>query len=128
MIKKTIEFVDYNGIIRKEEHYFNLTQAEIAEMELEESGGFGEKLKKIVEANDMPQIVKVFKTIIEKSYGVKSPDGRRFIKSKEVFEDFSQTEAYSTLFMELATDADKAAEFIKGIMPVEAVTAAANAI
>ncbi len=48
-----------------------------------------------------------------------SPDGKRFVKSKEMAEAFSQTEAYSDLFMELSTNTDAAIEFAKGIMPAE---------
>ena len=82
-------------------------------------GEAAEMIKRIIDAQDGPAIIKVFKELILKAYGVKSPDGKRFIKSEELFTEFSQTEAYSNLFMELSTDADAASEFIKGIMPVE---------
>lgn len=117
MLKKTITYTDYNGVERVEDFMFNLTQAEITEMELSTTGGFGEMLQKIIAAKDMPTIIKVFKDLILKAYGEKSADGRRFVKSKELSEEFSQTEAYSSLFMSCATDSDFAAEFIKGIMP-----------
>lgn len=120
MLKKTIEFEDYNGLKRKEDHYFNLSKAEIMEMELSTTGGFAEMIQKIVDAQDTPAIVKVFKDLILKAYGEKSPDGRQFIKSPELSQAFAQTEAYSELFMELATDADAAAAFINGIVPVDA--------
>ena len=117
MLKKKITYTDYNGIERTEDHYFNLTKAEIMEMELGTNGGFVEMIQRIVDAQDAPSIIKVFKDVILKSYGEKSPDGKRFIKSKEISDAFSQTEAYSQLFMELATDADAAAEFVNGIVP-----------
>lgn len=117
MLKKTITYTDYNGSERTEDFYFNLTQAELMEMEMGTTGGMAEMIKKIVAAQDAPSIIKVFKEIIFKAYGEKSPDGRRFIKSTELSEAFSQTEAYSTLFMELSTDADAAAKFVNGIMP-----------
>lgn len=117
MLKKTITYTDYNGIERTEDHYFNLTKAEIMELELGTAGGFVEMIEKIVAANDAPSIIKVFKDLILKAYGEKSADGKRFIKSKEISDAFSQTEAYSQLFMELATDADAAAEFVNGIVP-----------
>ena len=120
MLKKTITFTDYNGMERKEDHYFNLSKAEIMEMEMSTTGGLSEMIKRIVDAQDAPAIIKVFKDLILKAYGVKSPDGKRFIKSKELSEEFAQTEAYSELFMELATDADAAAAFVNGIVPVEA--------
>lgn len=119
MIKKTIEYVDYNGVARKEDHYFNLSKAELMEMELGTTGGLAEMIKKIVAAQDVPSIVKVFKDLILKSYGVKSDDGKRFIKSHDLSEAFSQTEAYSVLFMELATNDVAGAEFVNGIVPAD---------
>lgn len=119
MLKKTITYTDYNGSERTEDFYFNLSQAEITEMELSTIGGFGDMVKRIIDAQDVPTIIKTFKDIIFKSYGEKTPDGKRFVKSKELSEAFSQTEAYSVLFMELATDADKASEFVNGIMPAD---------
>ena len=118
MLKKTIEYTDFNGEERKEDFYFNLTTAEIMEMELTTSGGLAEMITKIVEAKDGPAIIKVFKDLVLKAYGEKSPDGRRFIKSVEIADAFSQTEAYSQIFMELATDADAAAAFVNGIINI----------
>lgn len=117
MLKKKITYTDYNGTERTEDFYFNLTKAEIMEMELGTSGGLAEMIRRIVDAQDAPSIIKVFKDLILKAYGEKSPDGKRFIKSTEISESFSQTEAYSQLFMELATDSNSAAEFVNGIMP-----------
>lgn len=117
MLKKTVNYVDYNGLDRTEDFYFNLTQAEIAEMELSTSGGLAEMITKVVNAKDAPAIIKIFKDLVLKAYGEKSTDGRRFIKSAELSEAFSQTEAYSQIFMELATNADAASEFVNGITP-----------
>jgi hypothetical protein len=108
---------DYNGSERTEDFYFNLSKAEIMEMEMSTTGGFVEMVKKIVAAQDAPAIIKLFKDLILKAYGEKSPDGKRFIKSDEISTAFSQTEAYSNLFMELATDSDSADKFINGIAP-----------
>lgn len=119
MLKKTIKYVDYNGVEREEDFYFNLTKAEIAEMELEIPGGMTEMLKRITAAQDTPSLVKIFKDLILRSYGEKSADGKRFIKSQELKESFAQTEAYSELFMELATNADAASAFINGIIPAD---------
>lgn len=117
MIKKTISFTDYNGNQRSEDFYFNLTKAEIAEMELSTVGGLTQMLRGMIAAQDMPAIVKFVKELILKSYGKRSPDGRKFIKNEELSEDFMQTEAYSQLFMELATNADATAKFVNGILP-----------
>ena len=116
MLKKTITYTDYNGVERKEDFYFNLTKAEIMEMEMSISGGLTEMINRIVAAQDAPAIVKIFKELVLKAYGVKSPDGKRFIKSDELATEFAQTEAYSQLFMELATDADAASAFVNGIV------------
>ena len=120
MLKETIKYTDFNGVEREEDFYFNLTKAEITEMEMSVDGGLVERINKIVQAKDSKEIVKIFKTIVLDAYGEKSADGRRFIKTPELREAFSQTMAYSNLFMELATNDVKAAAFIKGIMPKEA--------
>lgn len=117
MYKQTIEYVDYNGNPRNEDHYFNLTEAEIMELQMGTTGGLAEMIQRIVAAQDAPAIIKVFKDLILRAYGEKSPDGRRFIKNPELTEAFSQTEAYSQLFMKLATDDKAAAEFVNGIIP-----------
>lgn len=119
MLKKTHTYTDYNGTERTEDFYFNLSEAEIMEMEMGTTGGLAEMIKKIVATQDVPAIVKVFKDLVLKSYGEKSADGKRFIKSEEIATAFSQTEAYSDIFMELATNADKAAEFVNGIVPAK---------
>ena len=120
MIKKTITYVDYNDVERTEDFYFNLSKAELMEIEMSTSGGLVEMINRIVSAQDAPAIIKVFKELILKAYGVKSLDGKRFEKSDKLRTEFEQTEAYSQLFMELSTDADAASKFVNGIMPSEA--------
>lgn len=118
MLKKTIKYTDFNGVERSEDFYFNLTKAEVTEMEVSIKGGLSATLRSIVESNDGKKILETFKDLVLKAYGVKSDDGRRFIKTPEVREEFAQTEAYSELFMELSTNADMAAAFVNGIVPV----------
>ena len=125
MIKKTITYEDYNGVERTENFYFNLNKAEVLEMEMGTEGGMAESIQKIVDAKDAPAIIRVFKDLVLKAYGVKSDDGRRFIKSKELSDEFSQTEAYSQIFMELVTDDKAAAAFINGIVPADLAQKAA---
>lgn len=127
MLKKTITYNDYNGVERTEDFYFNLSKAELMEMELSISGGLTALIEKIVNAQDAPSIIKIFKDLVLKAYGEKSADGRQFIKSEEKSIAFSQTEAYSILFMELATDANAASAFVNGIVPEDAVAAANKA-
>lgn len=117
MIKWPITYTDYNDKTRTEDFYFNLTKAEIMEMELSVNGGFGEMMQRIVDAEDMPSIVKVFKDLILRSYGEKSADGKRFIKNDELKDSFAQSEAYSVLFTELATNTESAIKFVNGIVP-----------
>lgn len=124
MIIKEIKYKDFNGVERSEEFYFNLTEAEIAEMNFSTKGGLEGYLKAIINTQDTPAIAELFKTIINKSYGVKSPDGRKFVKSPEVLEDFIYTQAYSNLYMSLITDPDSAANFVNGIMPEKLLEAA----
>lgn len=119
MIKKTITYTDYNNNERTEDFFFNLSKSEVMEMEMSTTGGLAEMIQRIVAAQDTPAIIKIFKDLILRSYGRKSPDGKRFEKSEELATEFSQTEAFSQLFMELATDADKASEFVNGIVPAD---------
>ena len=117
MLKKLIKYVDYNGVERQENFYFNLNKAELMEMETEVTGGMRQLLESIMEKQDIPKIMNAFKTIILKAYGEKSPDGRLFNKSEELSKAFTHTEAYNVLYMELLSDAKKAAEFITKLMP-----------
>ena len=115
MYKKTIECTDFNGVKVKEDYYFNLTKAEVLEFDNSELGGMEFFINKIVKEKDNVKLFKLFKDLILKSYGEKSPDGRRFIKSPEKSEEFTQTEAYSELVMELVTNADEAAKIVNGV-------------
>lgn len=124
MLKKLIKYVDYNGVERQENFYFNLNKAELMEMETEVTGGMRQLLGLIMEKQDVPKIMSAFKTIILKAYGEKSPDGRVFNKSEELSNAFAHTEAYSELYMELLSDAKKASQFITALMPEEMRAAA----
>lgn len=119
MLKKTITYVDYNDVERKEDFYFNLTKSEIVDMEGSYDGGLSNMLRRVVDAKEGSKIIKIFKEIILKAYGEKSDDGKRFMKSPELSEAFSQTAAYDQLYMELATDAKAAADFINSIVPAD---------
>ena len=117
MFKKTVTYTDYNDVERTETFFFNLTQAEVLEMELSTTGGLSAMIQGVIDAKDTPQLIKIFKELVLKAYGEKSPDGRRFIKSPELTEAFAQTEAYSDIFMELATNDKAATAFVHGITP-----------
>lgn len=121
MIKKTIKYTDYNGVERTEDYYFNLNKAEVVEMEVSVEGGYSNLINRITKSDDIREIVNVLKTIILKSYGKKSIDGKRFIKvddnGKPLYRQFEDTEAFVELYMELAGDANKAAEFVNAVIP-----------
>lgn len=121
MLKRTIKYEDYNGVEREEDFYFNLSKAELTEMELSTKGGLAEMIQGIIKAKDAPAIIKIFKELVLKAYGEKTADGRGFKKEDEngrpLYKNFQETEAYSILFMELATNDKAASAFINGIIP-----------
>lgn len=119
MLKKTITYTDYDGVERTEDFYFNFTEAELMEWQLVTNGGLTSYVQKIVDAKDQPRLITLFKELLLKAYGIKSDDGRRFIKSDEISEEFSQNPAYSILYMELVTDDKVAADFVNGIIPAK---------
>lgn len=117
MFYKTVTYTDYNGVQRTEDFYFHFTQAELAEMELSREGGLSERMRRIVNSNSKPELIKIMKQFVLDAYGVKSEDGRRFMKNDEIRQSFVECPAYSIIFMELATNDIAAAEFIKGVTP-----------
>ncbi len=117
MLKKTVKYTDFDGNERTEDFYFNLTKAELMELELSVEGGLQKQIDKIIASQSVPEIVKIFKTLVLKAYGEKSDDGRRFMKTDEITQAFKETQAYSDIFMELSTDDKEAAAFIQGIIP-----------
>ena len=123
MLKKTITYTDYAGNSRTEDFYFNLNKAEVLEMEMSHNGGLAEMIKRIVAEQDQAGLIKIFKDLVLKAYGERSLDGKYFRKKDKdgysLSDNFAQTEAYSILFMELATDADAAAKFVNGIVPAD---------
>lgn len=127
MLKKTITYTDYDGNQRTEDFYFNLTKAECMEMELSTTGGLQKMLEKIIAERDSKKIIEVFKAIILRAYGEKSDDGKHFYKSSEISSAFASTEAYSELFMELATDADAASKFMSAVIPADMSSSELNA-
>lgn len=116
MRKETITYTDYNNVTRTEDFFFNLNEAELTALQYGVDGGLKEMLERIVKSNDNKQIMACFHELIAKSYGEKSPDGRRFIKSEELSEAFMQTEAYNELMLRFMTDANYSAEFINDVL------------
>ena len=117
MYVKTVEYEDYDGNKRKEDLYFHLTEAELFRTQVSTVGGFEELVERIIKTRNVPELMKVFEDLIHKSYGVKSPDGKRFIKNEEVWNEFYESEAYSVFFMELLQNDVEAAKFVNGVIP-----------
>jgi hypothetical protein len=121
VLKRDITYEDFNGERVTDTFYFNLTRTEIIELELSYDGGLEASINKIIKAENVNALIMEFKKIVLLAYGQRTEDGKRFIKNDQLKEEFSQTAAYDALFMELATDDDAAATFIKGIMPSDIV-------
>lgn len=119
MFKKTMTYTDWNGVERTEDVYFNLSKAEILEMQLTTEGGFDNMLERMIKAKDTIALVKLYKQLILKAYGKKSEDGRRFEKSEEITREFIESPLFSDVYMELTLDDEKAQEFVRGIMPAD---------
>lgn len=119
MLKKTIKYTDFNDVEREEDFYFNLTKAELMDMDLSEQGGLEQMLQRIISLRDTTKIIALFKQLILASVGIKSPDGRKFIKSQEIRDDFEQTQAFSDLYLELVGNVDEAIAFVTGIVPAD---------
>lgn len=116
MITKTITYPDFLDEERTETFRFNLSEAELMKWELSKEGTLTEHIKRIQETVDIPKLIDLYSELIDRSYGIMDPTGRKFVKTKEALEDFKATNAYSELFMELATNKDKGAEFIAGVV------------
>ena len=121
MIKKTVTYTDFDGNKRTEDFYFHLTEQELTEWELSVDGGLSGVLTRIINSRDDKKLMEIFKDLLIRSYGVKTPDGRGFIKNEEVLNSFKYTQAFSDIYMELATDDKAASEFVNGIIPAHLV-------
>lgn len=127
MFKRDVTYEDFDGEEVTETFYFNLSKRELIELEVEYKEGLQDALQRIIKANDNKTLIAEFQKIVLLAYGIKSDDGRRFIKTPIVKEEFSQTAAYDSLFMELATNAEAASAFINGIIPKDIAQASENA-
>ena len=117
MYKITETYTDYDDNQRTEDFYFNYSEAELTDLQFSVSGGLAGMIDKIIKTNDMPKLVELFRELIQKAYGEKSNDGRRFIKSPELTKEFTESVAYSQIYMRLATDSKAAQEFINKVVP-----------
>lgn len=128
MLKKTITFEDFDGNEVTEDHYFHLSKADLIEMEVSEKGGLEETITKIVAEEDGKRIVDLITYVVQKSYGERSEDGKRFIKNDDIWEKFKSSEAFSELMVSLYTDADASAAFMRGVIPESIISKAAESL
>lgn len=118
MTKETITYTDLNGVERTEDFYFDLSKPEIVKMQMSEKGGYDIQLKSIASCDNGALIMEFFEQFIKRAYGIKSDDGRRFMKSEEISNAFIETPAYEILFEKLVTNADAASEFVNRVLRV----------
>lgn len=121
MLSKTITYKDFDGEDRTETHYFNISKAELTQLRLSAAGGIEKRLQRIIDTKDQPSLIRQFTELFDLAYGIKSDDGRKFMKSPEILADFKATEAYSILFMELLQSDDAASEFLKQVLPADLI-------
>lgn len=122
MFKKTITYTDYDGNERTEDFRFNLSKAEYVMFENSVIGGMSKEIERAMAMQNGPRILEIFKDLVDRSYGVKTADGRRFMKSPELLQEFRETEAYVNLFMELVTDPEAGKAFLRGVSPSDIIT------
>ena len=116
MHKETITYNDLNGVQRTEVFYFDLSKPEIVKMQASAKGGYDVQLRSIAADLNGAKIMEFFENFITKSYGEKSEDGRRFMKSEEISRSFMETPAYEVLFEKLVTNDKYAADFVNAVM------------
>lgn len=117
MLKKTLTYTDFDEVERTEDFYFNLTKPEIVLLDAELEGGLEGSFAKAAGSGDLKKMIDIFRLLLLRSYGQKSADGKRFLKSEEISKDFECSAAYPEFFMELAGKENTLTEFILGIVP-----------
>lgn len=117
MLAEKIKYVDLDGQELEETFYFNLSKAEMVELELI-YGGLEDYMNRLVQDRNTAELVKFYKAFILKAYGERGVDRKRFIKSQELRDKFEQTDAFSELFCKLTLDIDYAKRFLMGILPI----------
>lgn len=127
MLVKRIKYTDFDGNERTEDFYFNLTEEEAFRLSITKNGGYERWINTLIESQDAETLLDEFSKIILNAYGKKSLDGRRFIKTPELAEEFKQTQAYSDMIIGFLRDPQSASDFLKGIVPNEPSSASAGA-
>lgn len=117
MLKKRVTYIDYNGVQQTEDFYFHLKPSELAELEVSVEGGYSELLEKAKNEDNHQVLYKFVKDVLTKSYGIKSEDGKRFIKNDELVEAFEQSPAYDEIFMEVISNPENFNAFVDAVTP-----------
>ena len=117
MLKKTITYTDLNGAENTEDYYFHINKGEMMQMQLSEGMALDVKIDRLIQTRDYKEIVAIIESFIDRSYGVRSENGKSFIKNPKQLELFKSSEAYSELVWSLYTDEDEMRDFIFGIFP-----------
>lgn len=123
MLKKVVTYTDFNGDERSETLYFNLTEVEVARLEVRYPGGLEKHINNLNAQERPDEVLDLFETVLKMAYGTKSDDGRHFHKSEEETKKFGDSAAYTKIFVELLTDDAKAADFFNAMVFVVAPAA-----
>lgn len=126
MLKQPLTYTNFDGVEVTEDFYFNISRSELVQMEINTPGGYVNYLQRLIDSKDTPSIMEAFLDLVKKSYGIKSPDGKKFIKSPEIVDDFVNSAAYDELYVKFMTDTDFASNFAIGVLPKNIDTLAAN--
>lgn len=126
MIQREITWTNFADEEVSKTYYFHITKAEAVEEFLGFAKGsnvndFETILKEIIASRDNKKIIGHFKTLLIASVGLRSADGRQFIKDEEITKEFKYSGAMDELLMWMFQNADGAAEFILGMFPKEFV-------
>lgn len=122
MVRKEISYTDFNGRSQKDIAYFNMNKAELGKLQMRENGTYIDRLQDLVARRKVEEMFNFVYNLILDSYGERDPEGRKFIKSKELRDDFEQSIAFSEFLMELVSNGDKLSDFITSILPPDMVT------
>lgn len=122
MVRREIKFTDFNGKSQTEVGYFNINKAELGKLQMRHNGTYLDYLKLLSERKKVEEMYNFVYELILDSYGEKDPEGRKFIKTPEMRTDFEQSLAFSEMIVDLVSNPDDLANFVKGIMPPDLVT------
>lgn len=142
MLKKTIKYVDYNGVERTENLYFHVSKASVltasndvygeimkAANELQDRAKLleGMEVSEINEENafdpnnqviaeSIRMVARLLDRLVDLSYGKRSEDGLKFVKSKEVLDEFKSSMVYDAFIEQMLANQEEMIEFINKLV------------